>query len=294
MPDDYYVSEYSGEEIDALLGGAGAGTVRYDAAQSLTDEQKAQARGNISALNGQFLYVTSAGGQIGWYRITEPFSYFNTSGYLTVSHTWTNGGPSELLLGVSSSPVTHGQLQCLRSAGQANSVPYISNARLVKIAETYVLDLYVSGTGINDWCLQLCNCGDNPITLTTPTFISADDTLPSGETLAAVMEYQNPPMLLGVEYKTTERYNGQPVYCKLVNFGALPNATQKVVKHNIPNVSSVISVYGSAQDQAIGVGAFGAQVTGINADNTNVAIWTSADLSNYSAYVAIKYTKTTD
>ena len=42
MPDDYYVSQYSGEEIDALLGGAGAGTVRYDAAQSLTDAQKQQ------------------------------------------------------------------------------------------------------------------------------------------------------------------------------------------------------------------------------------------------------------
>ena len=40
MPDDYYVSQYSGEEIDALLGGAGAGTVRYDAAQTLTDPQK--------------------------------------------------------------------------------------------------------------------------------------------------------------------------------------------------------------------------------------------------------------
>ena len=51
MPDDYYVSQYSGEEIDALLGSAGAGTVRYDAAQSLTDAQKAQARENIDAAN---------------------------------------------------------------------------------------------------------------------------------------------------------------------------------------------------------------------------------------------------
>ena len=107
-------------------------------------------------------------------------------------------------------------------------------------------------------------------------------------------EWVNPPLALGVEYRTTERYLGKPVYCKLVNFGALPNATQKVVKHNIPNVSSVISVYGSAQDQAIVVGAFSMQVTGINADNTNVIIWTSGDLSSYSAYVAMKYTKTTD
>ena len=49
MPDDYYVSQYSGEEIDALLGSAGAGAVRYDAAQTLTDAQKTQARGNIAA-----------------------------------------------------------------------------------------------------------------------------------------------------------------------------------------------------------------------------------------------------
>lgn len=324
MPNDYYVSQYSGEEIDALLGsaGAGAGAVRYDAAQTLTDEQKAQARtnigadtvqgavlytpqsltdeqkaqakGNISALNGQVLYVTSAGGQIGWYRITEPFSDFNTSGYLTVSHAWANGGPSELLLGVSSSPVTHGQLQCLRSAGQANSVPYISNARLVKIAETYVLDLYVSGTGINDWNLQLCNCGHNPITLTTPTFISADDTLPDGETLVAVMEYQNPPMLLGVEYKTAERYLGKPVYAQIVNFGTLPNGSTKRLNHNIQNISSVIAVYGQSQDQALTVGAFSGGITAINADNTQIIITTSQNISAYGAYVAVKYTKTTD
>ena len=49
MPDDYYVSQYSGEEIDALLGRAGAGTVLYDAAQTLTDVQKQQARTNIGA-----------------------------------------------------------------------------------------------------------------------------------------------------------------------------------------------------------------------------------------------------
>lgn len=53
MPDDYYVSQYSGEEIDDLLGKAGSatGAVRYDAAQTLTDEQKQQARGNIAAAN---------------------------------------------------------------------------------------------------------------------------------------------------------------------------------------------------------------------------------------------------
>lgn len=32
-------------------------------------------------------------------------------------------------------------------------------------------------------------------------------------------EYMNPPMLFGVEYRTTERWNGKPVYTKLVDLG---------------------------------------------------------------------------
>ena len=53
MPDDYYVLQRSGEEIEELLDKAGSatGAVRYDAAQTLTDEQKAQARTNIAAAN---------------------------------------------------------------------------------------------------------------------------------------------------------------------------------------------------------------------------------------------------
>lgn len=50
MPDDYYVSQYSGEEIDERLTAA-HNAVRYDAAQTLTDAQKTQARANIAAAN---------------------------------------------------------------------------------------------------------------------------------------------------------------------------------------------------------------------------------------------------
>lgn len=32
-------------------------------------------------------------------------------------------------------------------------------------------------------------------------------------------ECENPPMELGVEYRTTERWNGKPVYTKLMNYG---------------------------------------------------------------------------
>ena len=288
MPDDYYVSQYSGEEIDALLGGAGTGTVRYDAAQTLTDAQKKQARENIEAQNGTF--VVGIFDTKGWYRIATGTK--RSGGILTVQHSYNTGGPSSLKLLVTLSD-DGSSLKCIEYTNYVVSA--ITSARIVSNASGLCcIDVYYNINGLNTGGIDFISMGWERAECQAPVYIGADDTLPSGETLKATMEYLNPPLVLGVEYRTTERYLGKPVYCKLVNFGALPNATQKVVKHNIPNVSSVISVYGSAQDQAIGVGAFGAQVTGINADNTNVAIWTSADLSNYSAYVAMKYTKTTD
>lgn len=275
-------------------------SVRYDAVQSLTNAQKTQARGNISALNGQFLVAESAGGQIGWYRITEPFAIYSTSGYLTVSHAYASGGASELLLGVSSTPDTHGKLQCLRSVGRINSVPYISNARLVQIANTLALDLYISGKGINDWDLQLCNCGHNPITLTTPTFISADDTLPSGETLAAVMEYQNPPMLLGVEYKTMERYLGKPVYVKTVDCGTPQTNTTWATPHGISGVKNFISA--TAQSGVYIANGIFKGSEGLDGDSMTIATDpTNIHISTYGywatsehAIALLKYTKTTD
>ena len=274
--------------------------------QTLSDEQKKQARGNISALNGQFFFAAHVGGQSGWYRITEPFAIYSTSGYLTVSHAYANGGASELLLGVSSTPDTHGKLQCLRSVGRINSVPYISNARLVQIANTLALDLYISGEGINDWDLQLCNCGHNPITLTTPTFISADDTLPNGETLAAVMEYQNPPMLLGVEYKTTERYMGKPVYVKVVDCGHFAAAgTVKEIMVPDGNVEHMVGCTGRVGEWQIPATLFAGnpadagdvRLEGRVDDSHHFYIYLYSkayDLTTWQTIVTIKYTKTTD
>ena len=34
-----------------------------------------------------------------------------------------------------------------------------------------------------------------------------------------VTEWVNPPMILGIEYRTTERFNGYPVYKRAVNIG---------------------------------------------------------------------------
>lgn len=39
-------------------------------------------------------------------------------------------------------------------------------------------------------------------------------------------EWVNSPMTLGVEYRTTERYEGKPVYTKMVNTGSMTNGSQ--------------------------------------------------------------------
>ena len=41
-------------------------------------------------------------------------------------------------------------------------------------------------------------------------------------------EYSVPPMTVGVEYRTTERYMGKPVYTKLVDFGESENGKEVV------------------------------------------------------------------
>ena len=46
-------------------------------------------------------------------------------------------------------------------------------------------------------------------------------------TVDGVVEWLNPPLIVGVEYRTTERWNGSPVYAQLFDCSPLPNATTK-------------------------------------------------------------------
>lgn len=56
-------------------------------------------------------------------------------------------------------------------------------------------------------------------------------------------EWVNPPMELGVEYRTTERYLGKPVYCQVIDCGVITTDTQKIVDKSIP-VLDVLSCEG--------------------------------------------------
>lgn len=105
-------------------------------------------------------------------------------------------------------------------------------------------------------------------------------------------EYINPPMVVGVEYRTTERYHTKPVYAKLVDFGALPNNTMKEVQYASYNeVERPISWYGeyANQQSALSNPSFSVIVT-----QSKIVITTTSDKSSFTAKIVVKYTKITD
>lgn len=112
-------------------------------------------------------------------------------------------------------------------------------------------------------------------------------------------EWENPPLNLGVEYRTTMHYLGKPVYAQIVELGALPAATRKAVTWNaagtgIPLYMAVLTssggvVIGTGKDYTISSSEI---ITGCS--HTSVTIETVLDLSATTAVALIVYAKTTD
>ena len=58
-------------------------------------------------------------------------------------------------------------------------------------------------------------------------------------------EYENPPMQLGVEYRTTERYLGKPVYTQIITCGSMPDiGSEKTTSIAAFNVGVVTFISG--------------------------------------------------
>ena len=69
------------------------------------------------------------------------------------------------------------------------------------------------------------------------------------------IEWVNPPMAVGVEYRTTERFQGKPVYVKTINMGNLPgNSVKQVNFQNRNVVDKIVSVTGQCtSDSGVGI-----------------------------------------
>ena len=95
--------------------------------------------------------------------------------------------------------------------------------------------------------------------------------------------------------------DGKTIYEKVVNFGALPNATNKSVAHGISNFNAFVGIDGWASDgtwyipinhatEEITSNNFGIRVA---LDATYINVYTAKNLSTYNGYFILRYTKTT-
>ena len=114
-------------------------------------------------------------------------------------------------------------------------------------------------------------------------------------TVDGVVEWFNPPMYTGKEYRTTERYIGKPVYVKAIDFGAAPNSTLKAVSIGTANIEKIVDfkwMYSDGND--IGMLITNPNFTLVAANTGNVVIETNADVSSFMIKAVVKYIKTTD
>lgn len=101
-------------------------------------------------------------------------------------------------------------------------------------------------------------------------------------------------MALGVEYRTTERYLGKPVYARLFDAGKTLNG-EKTVVHNIANMQYPVSCkavdisgpFAVPYDKS--TGAFSASF-----NRTSAYVYGISDYVDRTVYLEMRYTKTTD
>lgn len=293
-----YNSAYTGVEIDSAVGRALpdgaidqslANRVRYDAAQSLTADQMTQARGNIRAAKSTVL------GSMTQDKIYKIGTYAKGGGVSDVGEVciriWDAGdyGSANYLMVFSSASGNLAEFHGLFNPNYLCSISIYADPNITDRTKKYTVfastQHHVSYTSVSI---------ENEHNFTID-FIDVTDTFPtitSGleKVWESIYEWENPPLQPGVEYRTTERYLGEPVYYKLVDFGNLPNNTIKEVAHGISNLYRAISVSGDANgDNLIG----NMYIAYVNVGTANIRIKTNANRSGVTAKVLIKYTKTT-
>ena len=116
------------------------------------------------------------------------------------------------------------------------------------------------------------------------------------------VEWINPPMALGTEYRTTERYLGKPVYEMVMDCGIVPTTGEKDVPlTNVTNSDHVVSAFFEAYadagfKQSVPNSTLTAYwLSGSHGTAIRIAATTDAwNVNNYHVYAHLKYTKTTD
>ena len=312
-PTEYYTSAYSGEEIDAavkkvsegLAGGVASFNGRTGAVLPQSGDYNAtqipvsgepEAETVAAALSNKAPGILGKPGPVsaaGWYRIatingigSRPDSFI-----VSVGHNYAAGGPSSLLASVTATNYGY-CITILDSSYKSGTYP-IDNLRLMSSSiYDWALDIHYTLSTENAINYRFISGLSDPSQIVPQTPTAVQDA-PSGETLEALADCLNPPMQLGVEYRTAERYNSKPVYKKAINTGALSAGTSKSVAHGVQNIGLRLSaLYGlnNGGDNLVS----NPGITGILVDGSNITITTAAGFSTSNSWVVIAYTKTTD
>lgn len=137
---------------------------------------------------------------------------------------------------------------------------------------------YMNGAGgeavhapdnVPGWLVLVCACADE-IVFQTAYRYGSDKGLISARRAHHYLfggwhpwEWINPPMQLGVEYRTTERYSNKPVFVMAVNGGGFPNSSSKKIDVQIPDTSGQVKMldcYGVLDNGTQIPGLFGESV----------------------------------
>ncbi len=330
-----YVTEHN-QSIDAHpnLRAAVAGSVRYDEAQSLTDEQKAQARANIGAVDSASLNrIGAVIGLCGWNQIIPTKAYVNsvtdTKTYLdfVIQAYLGNDYVGALFNNYQSTPgkiegIFTSKYDCNRitwkHSGAKTDISLVANTfripTQIKTGDKLLVSLDVlsvnttvaEGLSTDNQMLinltELFGAGNEPSSVDEfraifgATYYPYYD-YPTAITKNGIVEYLNPPMSLGVEYRTTERYLGKPVYVKLIDLGSLPNAgSTKQISVRDLGIQVPISMdltWGNFSTENFVINNYALYVASAGFDNANINIvgGSNPDTIHYTIYALLKYSK---
>ena len=104
-------------------------------------------------------------------------------------------------------------------------------------------------------------------------------------------------MQLGIEYRTTERYLGKPVYKKLLCFTGAMTEGYSDMTYNIANIANVVGCYAELFVGSTSLSTpilDGNNMIIFSATNGSIRKTSVGDYSAYSARILMSYTKTTD
>lgn len=154
------------------------------------------------------------------------------------------------------------------------------------------------GTGATTAANALKNLGAAPAT--------ADSTYTSCyyRTVGGVKEWINPPMVLGTEYRTTERYKGKPVYKKVFSYTVATAVTatntykEVSIPHGVTNISELSSwsVHSTSSGALLPyVGGTGTtSLSRLQGNNVVIRTLNQNIVAGETYFIWLAYIKTTD